>query len=195
MISPRGIEIVISRSPGASNSSATAVTASVMMARGPGLIGRFADRDRQTRQRHRADPVTGPEGNAVSAFAPSYGGDDFGAMRHIGIVAGILDDTGAPAAVDLFTACKVEGRCLALGQADRDGGLCAVRQQGAERRRRAGSSAGAGGPAAPQFAIRLAGGGGVIRVSSSWGPSVGRSRGRANARDTCAGLMICRILV
>ena len=116
-----------------------------------GVDRRFADGQRQTGPRHRADALAGGEADAGAGRAKFDASNNHGAMGDVGIVAGVLDDSGAAKVLASFLQGEGEGGRLAAGQTDRNrigkgtarqGGKC-----GARRRRRAG----AGRPSAPQL--------------------------------------------
>src|SRR3954447_20868445 len=71
-------------------------------------------------------------------------------MRYVGIIPGILDDTGAGGAVRLLGERQREAWRLPAGQADRDRIGKTAGQQRRERGARGGGRAGPGRPAAPQ---------------------------------------------
>ena len=149
--SPPGIAIVtVTSGGGAPFASATSASWSRIIARGAGLIAGSPGAQRQAGPRHRADPFAGAKADAASRRGPGQLGDDQRAVRHVGIVAGILDDAGAGLAVRLLGERQRKARRLPAGQADRHGiGETAGqqrRERGPRRRRRAGP----GRPAAPQ---------------------------------------------
>ncbi len=116
--------------------------------------GGLADRERQARPRHPSDSRPGMEGDAAAGGPARHLGDDQRAMRHIGIVAGVLDDAGARRALRQLLERQREARLLAARQADGDGigeGAGEERLARCARRRR---RAGPGGPAAPQGSAR-----------------------------------------
>ena len=71
---------------------------------------RLARRDRQARQRHRADAFSGLEPDAVPSLAASHRRDDLGLMRHVGVVSCILDDARPRTAVARRRLCKARRR-------------------------------------------------------------------------------------
>ena len=105
--------------------------------------------------------MTVPTPSPAAKLTPAPGAEELTrainqrAVGHVGIVAGVLDDSGAAKAVALFLQGERKGGRLAAGQADRNRiGKVAADQRGiggARRRRRAG----AGGPAAPQGGLSV----------------------------------------
>ena len=115
---------------------------------------RLARRQGQTGPRHRTDPFPRPEPDALALRAKPHGRDDQCAMRHIGIVAGILDDPGAGEIVAELLYGERELRPQPLRQRHRDGIGKGARQQRFESGARSAAGAGARRPAASQRRFR-----------------------------------------
>lgn len=116
--------------------------------------------DRQARLGDGADAAPGLEAQARVGTERPHARENQRAMRHVGIVARILDDAGGHDVARPLLMGQREGGALALGEHDLDGiGETAgqERLEGGGRRRR---GAGARGPAAPQGAVGLTGHGG-----------------------------------
>ena len=123
--------------------------------------GGFADRYGQPRQCHGSDARSGLENHSLSGTGTSDPRADQRLVRHVGIVAGILDDARKRRIRIQPFGGEGKGGLLPLRQRDahRIGKL--ARQQGAERRLGRGGRACAGGPAATQGNVRFAGHGGL----------------------------------
>jgi hypothetical protein len=93
-------------------------------------------------------PRTGQECDAAAGCTETHGGDDQSAVCDIGIIAGVLDDSGARRSIILARHCQREGRTLATRQRHLDGIGKFTRDQRGKRRLGGGGRAGAGGPAA-----------------------------------------------
>ncbi len=116
---------------------------------------RLAGRDRQAGPRHRSDAGSGLEGDAGTGRAAPDRRPEQRAMRHVGIVAGILDHAGPCEAVAELPFGEREGDALAAGQPDLDRvGEFAGDQRRAGSLGRCGR-AGSRRPAAPQRAVRF----------------------------------------
>ena len=93
------------------NSSAASRTASRIIARGHGVDRGLARRNGKAGPRHGADARTRAEGDAASKCPARHARNDERAMRHIGVVARVLDDAGArPACAGLLQASAKLGR-------------------------------------------------------------------------------------
>ena len=116
---------------------------------------RLAGRDRQAGPRHRADAGAGLEGDAGAGRAAPDRRAQQRAMRHVGIVAGILDHAGPCKAFAELPFGEREGGASAAGQSDLDrvGEFAGDQRRAGGLRRRGG--AGAGRPAASQMAGRF----------------------------------------
>ncbi len=119
--------------------------------------GRFAGRHGQAGPGDGADTLAGLECNAAAGSGETDGGDDQSAVGHVGVVASVLDDSGASEILAAFGGCQGEAGTPAARQKDADRvGECAGQQSligGAA----GGGGAGSGGPAAAQWAIGLHG--------------------------------------
>src|SRR5216684_815538 len=137
--SPPGMAIITARSgAAASQLSAASASAAEIIARGPGLMA--GSPTASGRPGRVTRPTPGPAWKVMPLPA------DPRAMRHVGIVAGVLDDAGACRALRQLLERQREARLLAARQADRDGiGEGAGQQRLARRARRRGR-AGPGGP-------------------------------------------------
>ncbi len=80
---------------------------------------RFADGERQAGLGDGADAGTGAEHDAAAGCAASDTGNDGGAVGHVRIVAGVLDDAGFGKVVAERLMCECERRLIALRQPDR----------------------------------------------------------------------------
>ena len=145
---PPGIAISTSTSPLACAAAATSAMAVADHLARHRIDGGLARRDREPRPRDDADPFAGAEDDAAARHSPTHGRKNEGAVGHVGIVAGILDDARGRGVRAHAGDCQRETGTLALGQRHLDRiGECAGQQ------RRIGglggrSGAGAGGPAA-----------------------------------------------
>ena len=148
--SPPGIAISTSTSPLACAAAATSAMAVRDHLARHRIDGGLARRDRQPRPRHGADAFAGAEDDAAARHAPTHGREDQGAVGHVGIVAGILDDARGCGVRAHAGDRQREARTLAAGQRHLDRiGECAGQQRRIGRlggRR----GAGAGGPAAAE---------------------------------------------
>ena len=77
---------------------------------------RLAGRQRQAGARHRADAFAGAERHAGAGRAGPHRREDQRAMRHVGIVAGVLDDAGRGGCLVLARQSEREARPLAARQ-------------------------------------------------------------------------------
>ena len=115
----------------------------------------LAGRDRQARSRHHADTRSGTEPDATPRRQSTHRREHQGQMRHIGIVARVLDDAGRRRLAAPLAPGEGKARPLALGQRNLDGiGKIAGQQRLKCRLSRRGR-AGTGGPAAAQRPARL----------------------------------------
>ena len=92
--SPPGIEISISTSPGTPSARGGLRDGGAHHGARHGIDGGLAGRDRQARPGHHADARTGAEHHACAGRAAAGPCDDERAVRHVRIVARILDDAG-----------------------------------------------------------------------------------------------------
>ena len=112
----------------------------------------FADGERQAGPRHDADALPRPEGYAGAGRVARDPGDNGRAMRHVGIVASVLDDADSGEIGAPFELAEREGDALARGQRDLDriGRRPAMQRDEGRPRRRRGA-----GPGRPTPAQRL----------------------------------------
>ena len=118
---------------------------------------RLARRQRQARPRHRADALAGAKGDAAAGRAAPHRRDDQRAMRHVGIVAGVLDHAGASPSLRRARRSPAQRRrARRRGSVDLDriGKLAGEQRRTGRLGRRGG--AGAGRPAPAQAAVLLA---------------------------------------
>ena len=103
----------------------------------------FADGERQTGPRHDADALPPPEGYAGARRIARDPGENGRAMRHVGIVARVLDDAGLGEIGAQFELTQREGDALAGGQRDFDriGRRPAMQRDESRPRRRRGAGA------------------------------------------------------
>ena len=114
-----GIAIVTSRSPASPWSRAIVGDQLADQAARRRVDRRLADRDREPRPGHHADPLAGDEHHPGAGLAAAHRDPDQGAMGHVGVVAGVLDHAGEGAAAGAAALGEVEARLLAARQADR----------------------------------------------------------------------------
>ena len=155
--SPPGTEISISTSARAPCAAATSAIASRIIRRGTGLIAGSPGGTGRPGERDRADARSGLEPHAGAGGSRPHRRDDLRLVRHVGIVAGVLDDARARPAFAARGARQRERRRLAARQADRHGIGKRAGEQRLERRLRCRRRAGAGRPAAAERSSRLAG--------------------------------------
>ncbi len=118
---------------------------------------RLAWRNWKSRERHRADALTGPKNNAAAGRAEPHSRTDERAVRHVGIVAGVLDHAGGRRLVIHAGHGEGKARSLAAGQRHRQRhldrvGKFAGHERGKSRLRRRGGAS-AGGPTPAQGAL------------------------------------------
>ena len=117
------------------------------------IDGGLARRDRKAGPRHRADALARAKGHAVARRAGAHRREDERAMRHVGIVAGVLDHAGGSGIFVLSRQGEREAWALAARQRhlDRVGKFAGYERRKRRLRRRSG--AGAGGPSPAQRAL------------------------------------------
>ena len=119
--------------------------------------GRLADRDRQPRQGRDSHTGSGPEDHPFAGAGAAHLRTDQRPVRHVGIIAGVLDDARKRAVRLEPFGGEGEGGLLSLRQRDADGVRKLARQQRGQRCLGRGGCAGAGGPASTQGRVRFAG--------------------------------------
>ena len=135
--------MVIATSMARPVAAAISATTSRIICRGTGLIAGLARRDLQARPGDGADALAGMEGDAAARRPAPDGGAHQAAMRHVGIVARILDDGGRGGIAIERPLRQGEARLPATRQPDGDRIGEAQPDQGTEgglhRRRGAGA--------------------------------------------------------